>query len=476
MTRYRPVIRGFALLAGCSLAATAGATEADLEARLAALEQQLAQQQQLQEQQASAQSRLKVNGYLSFVGTGTDQEGGTYGGVSRDDTDLETLSRAGLQLEFRLGDDTRFVTQLLSRGESNWQTSAEWAFLAHEVSASTTVRAGRLRLPLFLYSETLDVGYTQPWVSGPAEMYGILQFSSYEGVDLIYRFTGAGADWSVQPYFGYAKLGSAEGYATEARGDELHGIDVTATWGDLTVRAGYFGSRLNIPDFSLAKVAYAINESVRDNIADTAATGAATGATAGCVLGYSVCKGIYDSTYDATYAIVAAGLPDPDLTVSDTPTRYWSFGARYDNGQLLLLTEYTGSKVEGYFTDLTSCYGTAGYRFGRWMPHLTFSHLRVDDPEERTFPGALWDPDGPGPAPAVASPAGAFIASAFALDQRSWTVGVRYDWRPGLALKAEASRVGDFTPGSSGRWIPDSATTPLPEEFWVYRASLDLVF
>lgn len=353
-------------------------------------------------------------------------------------------------------------------------------------------------------------------------MYGILQFSSYEGLDLRYRFASGNTDWSIQPYFGYAKLNEADGYTNEARGDEIHGIDITMNWGDVTARAGYFGSRLNIPNFSLAQVAYSINEAIRDAAADgaasaaaggaaigaasaaasAAASGAASAAASGAATGACATNGyfvvtncpasiytpaynaaynatydsVYTSTYDSVYSGVAAGLPDPDLSVKDAETKYWSFGLRYDNGKLLALTEYSGSKIEGYFTDLTTCYGTLGYRFGKVMPHITYSHLRVDDPNARTFPGAAWDPDGPGPAPAFANPGGAFIAQAFSLDQQSWTLGVRFDPRPGIALKAEASRVGDFTAGSSGRWIPESATTPLPDEFFVYRASVDVVF
>lgn len=486
--------------------------------RLAAIEEQLANQAQLLQQGIANPSRFKVNGYFSAGAIGTDQEGGLYDESAGDDTDFEALSRAALQLEFRIDDDTRFVTQLLSRGSEGWQTRAEWAYLAHDISPSTTVRAGRLRQPLFLYSETLDVGYTQPWVKGPAEMYGILRFSSYEGLDLRHRFTAAGADWSVQPYLGYAKLNSWDGQPGESRGDEMHGIDITAMWGDLTARLGYFGSRLNIPNFGLATVAYRINENVRGSIADGAATSAAGNAAPGAAIGaatqagsgaatgacaaaghvdpatcpasvyspayntayntvyQSTYQSVYDSTYDTVYSNVSNGLPDPDLSVKDADTRYVSFGLKYESGNWLLLTEYAGSRIKGFFTDLTSCYGTAGYKFGKVMPHVTFSHLRVDDPENRRFSDVAWDPDGPGPAPAQANPGGAFVASAYAIDQQSWTFGVRYDYRPGMALKAEASRIGDFTPGSSGRWVPESSSVPLPDDFWVYRASVDIVF
>lgn len=462
----------------------------------------------LQQQIASSAPRFSVNGYFTFAGSVTDQRDGTYDRVSSDRWDLESLSRGALQIDFKINDDTRFVTQLLSRGDQGWQTHAEWAFLAHRVSEDLTVRAGRLRIPMFLFAETQDVGYTQPWVKPPAEIY-TLQFSSYEGIDLRYGFEGAGADWTVQPFVGVARLDSWEGEGAVSRGDNIHGLDITANWENVTARAGYFSAGTSIPDFPLANLAYSINSGIRDAAADGAASGAASGAAIGAASAAAsaaatgACAGAgyftltdcpasvytptyntvydttysstYDTVYDATYGSVAAGLPDPDLSVTNKNARFWTVSLRYDDGKLMLLTEYLGSKFDGYFTDTTSCYGTFGYRFGRLMPHVTWAHSRVDDPEERDFSSVAWDQDGPGPAPAFDNPAGTFISSVFALDQRSWTVGVRYDLAPGIALKTEATRVGDFAAGSSGQWAPDG-TTPAPDELWVYRASVDMAF
>lgn len=494
-------------------------TDSEVDQKIEALQQQL----------VSAAPRFKTNGYFTFAGSVTDEKDGTYDDVSSDTMSMESLSRAALQLEFAVNDDTRFVTQLLSEGAQGWQTHAEWAFIAHDLTNSTTVRAGRLRLPIFLYSETIDVGYTQPWVTGPAEMYGLLQFSSYEGVDLRWQFAGAGADWSLQPFFGYAKLDIWEGVGSDSRGDKIHGFDLTGTWGDFTARIGYMGASLNLPNFSLANAAYRINDTIRESAGSDAATSAATSAAQGAGMGAGLgagsaagtgaatgaCAGAgfagpalancpasiytpayeaayqaayqgaydsayastYDTVYTSTYNAVTGAMPDPDLSVVDTDTQFWSMGLRYDDGSLLLLTEYSGAKIDGFFSDTTSCYATVGYRFGKWQPLLTWSHVRVDDPEERRFTATAWDPDGPfGPAPAAPNPGGALIAQAFALDQQSTTLGLRYDVRPGVAFKTEATLVGDFAPGSSGQWIPANPPAPLPDEFWVYRASLDVVF
>jgi hypothetical protein len=475
----------------------------------------------LQGQIDALRPRFSLNGYFTFTGGATDQRDGTFNETWTDNADFESQSRAAVQLEMRIADDTRFVTQLLAEGPQGWNAHAEWAFLAHDLTEDITVRAGRLRIPLFLYSETLDVGYTQPWVETPTEMYGLLSFSSYEGVDARFRFETLGADWSFQPFFGYAHLNESESVSSDSYGDEMHGFDLTANWDDLTARIGYWGSRMSIPSFPLADVANDINQSVRDAAgagiatgADAAATGAATGAAIGAASGAapaaaggagigaaagqgcfgpyatytpaceqaywqaytatyttvynttydsvyaSTYDSVYDSIYDPAYAGVVAATQTPNLTVEDVDTQFISAGLRYDNGNVFLLTEFAQGKIDGFFPDVTSCYGTVGYHVGKVMPHLTYSHVRVDDPEERQF----------------TDPGGLFIKQAFALDQNTWTAGVRYDLKPGIAIKADASKVGDFAPGSSGQWVPDNPTAPLPDHFWLYRASLDIVF
>lgn len=91
-------------------------TDEEIDSRFNALQQQVAATPAPAPMAIPAEeSRFKVSGYFSF--TGTDQPGGVYATNSSDNTDFETLSRAAVQLEFRIDEDTRFVTQLLSRGE-----------------------------------------------------------------------------------------------------------------------------------------------------------------------------------------------------------------------------------------------------------------------------------------------------------------------------------------------------------------------
>jgi len=439
----------------------------------------------LQNQLQSASDRVRMNGFFSFVGTRLHKDGYSYRDDTTSDPSFENLSRLGLQFDFRISEDTRLVTQLLSRGWKGWESHAEWAFLSHRFSPDLTGRAGRLRTPLFINSEFIDAGFAYPWAAPPAEIYSLLSFTSYEGIDLRYNFDALGGLWSVQPFFGYVRLTEREERAGLATGDEIHGFDLSANWGNFSARAGYFAARASTTS-SLGAIATGINQSIREGIATSAAEGAVQGALfeAGCGPGgtadFATCtniqQSVFDETFDATLTGLAISLPDPDVTIDRNKSSFFSVGFSYDDGKWLLMTEYGKGEFEGFLPDSTSCYGTLGYRIGKLMPHLTYSHIRADDPEERRFQDVAWTTPPPAPPQEMDNPGGAFLQQVFNLDQESWIAGVRYDHGHGVALKLEAQRSSGFDTDSTGLFAPANPDASHPDHIWVYRVALDVMF
>lgn len=92
---------------------------------------------------------------------------------------------------------------------------------------------------------------------------------------------------------------------------------------------------------------------------------------------------------------------------------FTGIGVQYDDGSLLVMAEYIMRKTTGEIFDTGSYYVTAGYRFGAWMPYLVHSHL--------TYKGVALA----GLAPAATD-----------------AVGLRWDFRTGMALKAQYERAG----------------------------------
>ena len=71
----------------------------------------------------------------------------------------------GLQLTGNLMDRLSLTAQVVSRGydeydPDSFEPQLEWLFLAYQLDSQWRVRLGRMRTPHYMYSETIDVGYT----------------------------------------------------------------------------------------------------------------------------------------------------------------------------------------------------------------------------------------------------------------------------------------------------------------------------
>lgn len=115
-------------------------------------------------------------------------------GIYDDHLGVEPETLLGLQANIPVNDRLSATLQLVTRAVNDYQTEAEWAYVAYDITPQWTVQAGRKRLPLFYYSDFFDVGYAVPWIRPPADLYG-WQIVNYTGANLLYRNTFG--DWGV---------------------------------------------------------------------------------------------------------------------------------------------------------------------------------------------------------------------------------------------------------------------------------------
>lgn len=82
-------------------------------------------------------------------------------------------SRLGLQLEYRLASAWSLVWQGLAfkEGDDSYALETKWAYVSYDATSWLNLRAGRFITPLFQISEQRYVGYSQPWVRPPLEVY-----------------------------------------------------------------------------------------------------------------------------------------------------------------------------------------------------------------------------------------------------------------------------------------------------------------
>ena len=86
-------------------------------------------------------------------------------------------SVAGLQVDARFADKFGATVQVklapASNNDNAFKGTVSWAFLSWRPTNDWLLRAGKQRIPLYLYSQTVDVGVTYDFARLPTEMYSI---------------------------------------------------------------------------------------------------------------------------------------------------------------------------------------------------------------------------------------------------------------------------------------------------------------
>lgn len=447
-----------------------------LEDRVSALENTQKQHSDALQSVSDLAKKVEVSGFLSVRGGQIDSDTMSYLNVLENEWTFSEESVAGLQLDITPTENLTVSLQLKASGLSDG-VELEWAYLEYAFAPDFKVRGGRLRTPGFMLSEYRDIGYAYPWVQVPFEVYGWLPFNRYEGLDMRYWMSMGDVDLRLSAYGGTSadqklRIGNFE-YADQKT--RFAGVEVQATYDIYTVRAGYSSYRFKmyngvLDDFlgplvngvTLAPdIAPYVDEvkfpGLMDYVQDvmvgdwvTVNSGVLTDVALGIQNDGNPANDFLIPILQAEGASLISQLePFQNIPQMDGENSgdFVGVGFSSDNGELLVMSELTFSMMEGITPDVESGYIMVGYRFGNWMPHFTFAKMY-------TVSDDVW----PDVQPLVSNPfvnqivpgyaqlleganmyaGGAVIVrEAMRVEQESYTLGVRWDPMPGVALKTE---------------------------------------
>ncbi|MCM2678844.1 porin [Echinimonas agarilytica] len=361
-TRVHAIALG---VAAAVLGTSAFAADSD-EERIKKLEQQVTV---LQAQQKSADplDRFHINGFAS-VGMGIASEDLGYAGYKDDDVHFSPDSMAALQVSFDINSKAQAVVQIVARGEDDWDPEFEWAYVSYQFDNGVTARGGRLRAPVFMLSDYLEVGYAYSFARPSVEVYESLPISTLDGFDLRIPVALGDTTLTFQPFVGETTI-EADNLENDTDVDNILGLAVELDWSDFNFRTSYATSELK--------------EESESSIVDGA---------------------------DGTFL---------------------GFGAGWDNGDWVVMGEWTRIEVDGLYPDTDSYYVSAGYRYNDLTPYVMVSGLESQDDDERAIPI-------PG------------IRSSADIERMSYSLGLRWDFAAGMAVKFDATLVDDFGDTSGG--------------------------
>jgi hypothetical protein len=359
---------------------------------------------------APAIAEVQINGFANLIGGMTlDDNESVYDYDS--DFSFDPASVFGLQVRGEISDKLSATAQVVGRGRDDYDADFEWAYMTYNVSNTTSISAGRIRMPLFKYSASLDVGYSYHWLTPPDSVYGI-DFNNIDGVRVDYSNYSGDWEYGAQFTTGRAKADTTiSGTPAALTLDNVLAVSFEAT-------RDWFSART-----LLARGKTSAANPEFDAFVD------GVGQFGAVVPGASVlASGLRVDEDTGTFFELAVGVDKYD----------WFVGA-----------EYTQTEVDGsVIADNKAWYVTAGLRFGKFTPHITYEVEEADNGAQLGLVSALPATIATGDAVTDATWSGIYqaangIAAQQNLDVSAVTAGLRYDVEPGLALKADVTWYSD---------------------------------
>jgi hypothetical protein len=284
---------------------------------------------------AVEQGEYQFNGFgtlgVTHMGGESDLDYGMQG-QTNDGWRGDQLSKLAVQLRYGITDTLSVTGQLGTKPvQDSWEAGPGNLYLAWEASDNLTLRGGRLGTPIYMYSETLNVGFSYPWLRLPEEVYSLVQLTSHDGGDVLYNRSTDIGTLSFQVAGGQAI--KRDHYALDDM-QELDYRDVFAA-----------NLALSTDNFGTFRVGYA--------------------------------EADLQITLDETITNVFGAQEKVQFNALDAQKgKFSSLGHQYDNGTWLSAAEAVKLTIEqDDDAETNAFYIMGGRRFGDYLAHLTYGQL-----------------------------------------------------------------------------------------------------
>ncbi|MGS2721671.1 porin [Paraglaciecola aestuariivivens] len=344
----------------------------------------------------TAQAEIRINGFANFIGGITSSDETLYG--YDDSISFSEESLFAIQVSGDINDKMTATGQIVAKGNQDYQADFEWAYISYQATDNLSISAGRLRVPLFRYSSSKDVGYSYHWVNAPRSVYDVA-FNNLEGLRLDYNnYTG---DWEYGLQLGIGTINSS--------------IDISDGQGGVTP------VDLNTEDSAILTA-----EATYDWFKIRAVAGRGT-------------TYFTPAALEVTFAQLPANIADLLRIDGDTGT-FYGLGLEVDQFDWFVSAEVTEVNIEESFSPKdTAYYVTAGLRSGKFTPSMTYEVF--DGDADIRFLDQVAALPAPFQGPVGAAVTG--VQQAFASKYNIMTLGLRYDMDTNVALKADLSKYDD---------------------------------
>jgi hypothetical protein len=332
-------------------------------------------------------------------------------------------SNFGIQASAAFNDSLSATVQgLVSKTiRDDYGAELTWAFLRYRIDDHFSVRAGRIRPPVYMVSDFVNVGYANTMMRPPGETYSQATVKSFDGADVVYQHGFGETTLTVQ--FGAGTARPRNPGSAKTRLSPFTALNVQLENGPLSVRIGRADTKINRTDDALL-------------------------------------DGFLATLRGAGLARVA-----DDFSITDVRASFTSVGATLDYRNFLVQSEYAVRRSQTrVLPDTTSYYAMLGYRYGKLTPYYYYyGNLKQDD--QRSYAGL---PE-TGPLAPVTAAVNTLARTGL---QSTHAIGLRWDFYRSAALKMQLDHV---TP-KDGQGLFVNAQPGFKGSVNVYAVGVDFVF
>ena len=315
-------------------------------------------------------------------------------------------SRIGAQLTAKVTSRLSAVLQIVSEQNyaNSYRPEVEWANIKYQLTPDFDIRLGRIELPQFLVSDARKVGFVNPWVRPPVEVYNIEPLTNNDGIDLSYRLHLGDATTTLAAEYGRSsRIDFPLHESVESQ--DVRALIVKTEYGAALFNLSYLAAHATLDPIVALFPAYRELGPPGDAIANT-------------------------------YELV-----DKLATVI-------SAGASYDPGRWFAMGEWIQFDSRSFIGVSNGWYVSGGYRMAKLTPYLTYSALTVSPTSSAGVNAAAL----PAYLAGFASPLNGALNQVLGQRpaQRTVAAGARWDFARNLDLKLQIdhTRLGPGSPGT----------------------------
>lgn len=322
--------------------------------------------------------------------------------------DSRLAGQARLDATSKLSAIVQVMIETDSRGD--YSPRLEWANARYAFSPGFSARAGRLAVPAFLTSDHRKVGFANPWIRPPVELYGLVPVFTLDGAELSYRLHAGNWSSTLGGTFGVSRAEIADG--SDVTAENAWNVNATLQRGGFLARVATAGGQLDVEAFH--------------------------------------------PLFDAFRAFGPEGEAIADrFDVDDTSFRFASAGVSYDPGPWFGIAEAAWFDQHSVLGEKIAGHVTGGYRWRSLTPYVAYSRSALLS--QSSHPGLTLSelpPEHRETAAGLNAALNSILRSPPV--QQNLVLGSRWDFRTGMALKLQVDLIDVL--GDS----PGTFTNPQP--------------